>query len=174
MVDAKANTKQVDHVGRVLTQVISSRMQKEASFSCSTVEMANSCYAGMLMLQAMGLGGWIYTVMNGLAILGASGKAEVPELGFRHDTDERWATPNVTELPDVFEAHCPPHHPDMRAAVEALANQKFGNSGPYHAQTPGPWKATSEVRGSAAVYSEEFKECIALMAQHIYDRFGKS
>ncbi|HRW09959.1 MAG TPA: hypothetical protein P5121_32880 [Caldilineaceae bacterium] len=144
-----------------------------SAFSFSTIEMANSCYAGMLMLQAMGLGGWIYTGMNGLAVLGASGKAEVPGLGFRYDTDDRWPTPNVTGLPGIFEAHCPPHYPDMRAAVEALAAQKFGNSGSYHAETPGPWKTTSAVRGSAQAYSEEFKECIALMAQHIYDRFGK-
>lgn len=138
-----------------------------------TVEVASSCYAGMLMLQAMGLGGWMYTGMNGLAILGASGEPDVPGLGFRYDTDDRWAIPNVTGLPGVFEAHCPPHYPDMRAAVEALAEKKFGRGGPYHVDTPGPWRDSSRVRGSAEVYSEETKACVALMAQHIYDRFGK-
>ena len=67
------------------------------------------------MLQAMGLGGWMfdgidmYTVLQGL--------------GFREDTDERWALPNPTGLEGVFEAFCPPHYPDMRAATEALARR---------------------------------------------------
>jgi hypothetical protein len=138
-----------------------------------TVEMASSCYAGMLMLQAMGLGGWMYTGMNALAVLGASGDPEVPGLGFRYDEDDRWAVPNITGLPGVFEAHCPPHYPDMRAAFDALAEQQFGPAGPYHKDTSGPWKESSQVRGSADVHSEDFKACVALMAQHIYDRFGK-
>ena len=29
------------------------------------------------------------------------------------------------------------------------------------------------MRGSAQVHSEEFQACVALMAQHVYDRFGK-
>jgi hypothetical protein len=29
------------------------------------------------------------------------------------------------------------------------------------------------VRGSALVHGEEFKECVALQAQYIFDRFGK-
>lgn len=48
----------------------------------------------MLILQAMGLGGRMYTGMNWLLILGASGDPKVPGLGFRYDTDERWAIPN--------------------------------------------------------------------------------
>jgi len=61
----------------------------------------------------------------------------------------------------------------MRAAVEAFAQRKFGSGGPFHPDTPGPWKDAAKVRGSTQVHSEEFKECVALMAQYIYDRFGK-
>jgi hypothetical protein len=63
------------------------------------------------------------------------------------------------------------HYPDMRSAVEAFADRKFGPGGPFHPDTPGPWKESSRVRASAEVHSEEFKECVALQAQHIYDRF---
>lgn len=139
----------------------------------ATVELGTSCYAGMLMLQAMGLGGWMFDGIDRHTILGASGDPQVPGLGFRYDTDERWSIPNPTGLEGVFEGYCPPHYPDMRAAVDAFAERKFGPGGPYHAETTGPWKESSRVRSNAQVHSEEFKECMALQAQYIYDRFGK-
>ena len=138
-----------------------------------TAELATSCYAGMLMLQAMGLGGWMFDGLDRFTILGASGDPQVPGLGFRYDTDERWALPNPTGLPGVYEGYCPPHYPDMAAAVEAFARRKFGPGGPFNPETPGPWKESSRIRGSAQVHSDEFKACVALMAQHIFDRFGK-
>jgi hypothetical protein len=61
----------------------------------------------------------------------------VPGLGFRYDTDERWPVPNPTGREGVFEAYCPPHYPDMAAAVEAFAERKFGPGGPFHPGTPG-------------------------------------
>lgn len=139
---------------------------------CSA-ELAMSCYAGALMLQAMGLGGWMFNGMDPFAILGASGDARMPGLGFRYDTDDKWPIPNPTGLPGVFDGYCPPHYPDMRSAIEALAERKFGPGGPFNPETPGLWKDTPKVRGSAKVFSEEFKECAALIAQYIYDRFGK-
>jgi hypothetical protein len=73
----------------------------------------------------------------------------------------------------VFEGYCPPHYLDMRAAVEDFAERKFGPGEPFHPDTPGPWKENARVRSSVQVHSEEFKECVALMAQHIYECFGK-
>jgi hypothetical protein len=97
----------------------------------------------------------------------------VAGLGFRYDEDERWAVPNVTGLAGVFEAHCPPRFPDMRAAVEAVASRKWRTGGPFNAGTPGPWRDSPRVRGAAQVHSDEFKECVALQAQYVLDRFGK-
>lgn len=138
-----------------------------------TAELATACYAGALTLQAMGLGGWMFDGIDPLTVLGASGDPSVPGLGFRYDEDERWPLPNPTGLPGVFEGFCPPHYPDMRAAVEALARRKFGPGGPFHPATPGPWKDSARVRGSALVHSDEFKECVALLCQYVYDRFGR-
>jgi hypothetical protein len=138
-----------------------------------TAELSTSCYAGMLMLQAMGLGGWMFDGIDRHTVLGASGDPAVPGLGFRYDEDERWALPNPTGLPGVFEGYCPPHYPDMRAAVEAFAQRKFGPGGPFHPDTPGPWRESAKVRGSAQVHDDAFKECVAIQAQHILDRFGK-
>jgi hypothetical protein len=139
----------------------------------ATAELATGCYAGVLMLQAMGLGGWMFDGIDRFSMLGASGNPDVPGLGFRYDQDERWAVPNPTGLPGVFEAFCPPHHADMAAAVEAFAERKFGAGGPFNAQTPGPWSDSPGYRGSAQVHDEEFKACVTLQAQYIFDTFGK-
>jgi hypothetical protein len=146
---------------------------EQVSLAECTAEMSMSCYAGALMLQAMGLGGWMFDGLNPLAVLGASGEPAAPGLRFRYDTDEGWAFPNVTGLPGVFEGLCPPHYPDMRAALEALCIRKFGPGGPFHPDTPGPWKDSPKVRGSAQVHNEEFKECVSLMAQYVWETFGK-
>jgi hypothetical protein len=143
------------------------------SLSELTVEIAASCYAGTLMLQAMGLGGWMFNGVDPFAMLGASGDSKAPGLGFRYDTDERWPYPNPTGLDGVMEGYCPPHFTDMRAAVEAVCDRKFGPGGPFHPDTPGPWKESPKVRSAAQVHDERFQECIALQAQYLYDTFGK-
>ncbi len=136
-------------------------------------EISCSCYTGTLMLQAMGLGGWLFNGLNPFAVLGASGDDRMPGLGFRFDADDGWPVPNPTGLEGIFEGFCPPHYPSMREATEALVARKFGPGGPYNANTPGKWKEASRVRSAAQVHSEEFKDCVALTAQYIFDRFGK-
>jgi hypothetical protein len=61
----------------------------------------------------------------------------------------------------------------MRQAVDALVERKFGPQGPFNTGTPGYYKDTPGVRGSAQVPDEHFRECAALQAQYIYDTFGK-
>ena len=138
-----------------------------------TVELSTSCYAGALMLQAMGLGGWMFDGIDPFVMLGASGDPHVPGLGFRYDTSDRWPYPNPTGLEGVMEGFCPPHYADMRAAVESLCDRKFGSGGPFNDETPGPWQDSAKVRSAAQVHSEEFKECVALQAQYVLDTFGK-
>lgn len=139
----------------------------------ATAELSTSCYAGMLMLQALGLGGWMFDGIDRFSLLGASGNPAVPGLGFEFQKREDWALPHVTGRKGVFEGFCPPHFPDMRAAVEAVVRRKFGVGGPFNARTPGPWKESSRIRSSAEVHSEAFKSCVATMAQYIFDTWGK-
>jgi hypothetical protein len=138
-----------------------------------TVEASISCYAGALMLQAMGLGGWMFNGIDPFSVLGASGDPNVPGLGFRFDEDERWPYPNPTGLTGIMEAYCPPHYADMSAAVEAVCERKFGPGGPFNPTTPGPWRDSPKVRGAAQVHDERFRECVALQAQYVFDTFGK-
>jgi hypothetical protein len=146
---------------------------EQVSLAEITAELSTSCYAGVLMLQALGLGGWMYNGLDRHTILGASGDPNIPGLGFRYDTNERWSVPNPTGLKDVFEGYCPPHFRDMREATEAFAKRKFGKGGVYNPDTPGEWNDSPKVRGSANPYTEEFKECVALQAQYIYDTYGR-
>jgi len=143
------------------------------SLSELTVELGTSCYAGTLMLQAIGLGGWMFNGVDPFAVFGASGDPGVPGLGFRYDKDERWPYPNPTGLQGVMEGYCPPRYADMRSAVEAVCERKFGSGGPFHPETPGPWKDSRKVRSAAQVHNERFRKCVALQAQYIYDTFGK-
>lgn len=138
-----------------------------------TAELATSCYAGTLMLQAMGLGGWMFDGVDPFSMMGASGDSRAPGLGMRYEEREGWPYPNVTGRKDVLEATCPPNIPDMGAAVEAVTQRKFGRGGPFHPETPGPWKNSSRVRGAARPHDDRFKECVALQAQYVFDTFGK-
>ena len=139
----------------------------------ATAECTTSCYAGMLMLQAMGLGGWMFDGIDRFTMLGASGAPAVPGLGFSFETREDWPLPHVTGRPGVFEAYTPPHYPDMLAAMKTVVERKFGGGGPFNKDTPGPWKESSKVRSSAQFHDERFQRCVAAMAQYIYDTFGK-
>jgi len=138
-----------------------------------SAELSTATYAGMLMQQALGLGGWMFDGIDRLTVLGASGDPNVPGLGFRYDTDKRWSLPNPTGLEGVFTSFTPPHFADMRAAVDAFCDRKFGKNGPFHPDTPGPWKDSRKVRGSAQIHDEQFRDAVSHMAQYVYDAFGK-
>jgi hypothetical protein len=138
-----------------------------------SAELAISSFNGQLMLQALGLGGWSFDGIDRLTILGASGDPAVPGLGFRFDSDPRWALPNPTGLEGVFTGYTPPHFADMFAATDALIQRKFGPGGPFHPHTPGPWNDSPRVRSSAAFHDARFRECVALQAQYMFDTFGK-
>ena len=138
-----------------------------------SVEMGTACYAGALMLQALGLGGWMYTGLNPFTVLGASGDPAVPGLGFRFEMLDGQPLPWVTGREGVFEAHVPPHHADMRAAVEAVVARKYGAGGPFDPKVGGPYRENATVRSGAAVIDAEAIEITALMADYVFATFGR-
>ncbi|WP_051342647.1 hypothetical protein [Pseudonocardia spinosispora] len=146
---------------------------EQYSLAEATAELMTSAYNGHLLLQAMGLGGWTFDGIDRPSILGASGRPDVPGLGFHVQADDSWALPNPTGLPGVFEAYCRPHYPDMTAAVEAYTERKFGPGGPFNPGTPGPWLDTPGVRGAAAPHDARFKELLSLQATYVDETFGK-
>jgi hypothetical protein len=136
-------------------------------------EMGTACYAGALMLQALGLGGWMYTGINPFVVLGASGDPAVPGLGFQFKMLDGNPLPYVTGLPGVFEAHVPPHHSSMRAAVEAAVARKFGKGGPFDPAQRGPYRENAAVRGAAAKIDAEAVEIATIMAEYVFSTFGR-
>ena len=48
--------------------------------------------------------------------------------------------------------------------------RKFGPGGRSTATLPAP--GATDVRGSAQIHDDEFKACVALQAQFIFDTFG--
>lgn len=121
----------------------------------------------------MGLEGWMSNGLDPFSVLGPSANSSAPGLAFRYDTHDNWPYPNPTGLKDFMELFCPPHYPDMRAAVEAVCERKFGLGGPFRSDTSGPWKDSIRVRSAAQVLGEPFRECAALQAQYVFDTFGK-
>lgn len=138
----------------------------------ASAELSIAASNGMLALQAMGLGGWIFDGLDRLSVLGGSGDPRAPGLGFVADVDERWPFPNVTGLPGYFETLSPPHVPSVAAGVQKLVERKFGPGGPFHPDTPGPWSDSPAVRGSA-LPPAGIAELVTCEASYIYDTFGK-
>lgn len=145
----------------------------QATLAEISAEIGTATFTGHLMQQAMGLGGWMLNGLDRVRTLGASGDPAVPGLGFRFDFKPGWSRPNPTGLEGVFEAYCPPHYADMRAAVEALLERKYREGGPFNPATPGPWKESEAIRSQARPHEEWMVDVVATQAQYLFDTFGK-
>ena len=90
----------------------------------------------ILMLQAMGLGGWIHASATPSEILPALGFTYVnPPIRlldfFRWGTIIPKARTNPIGLPPYIECMCPPYYPSMADAVQAVVDGKYRAGGPY-------------------------------------------
>jgi hypothetical protein len=138
----------------------------------ATAELASACYAGVLLLQAMGLGGWMFDGIDRFSMLGASGNPDVPGLGFA--TTPTSAGPPPTP-PAAKGCSRPTAHPITRTWRRRWRPWPSASSAPVAlpSRHPGAWSDSPGFRGSAQVHDEAFKACVALQAQYVYDTFGK-
>jgi hypothetical protein len=146
---------------------------QQAAYEANCAELAFMAQNVVLTMQAMGLGGLYYNGFNRYSVLGAYAGEGIKGLGFRFTRNESWVFPNPVGLDGVYEALTPPYHADMRAAVRAFVERKFGPDGAYAPETPGPWLDSAGVKRSVQPYSEEFVECLGEIAQYIHDKHGK-
>lgn len=137
------------------------------------MELAMMGHSIVLTMQAMGLGGLFFTGLNRYSVLGAFADAGIAGLGFRFVRDDRWTLPNPVGLDGRFEALCPPYVTDMRHAVEVYVERKFGPGGAYDPSAPGPWQRSPDVKRSVAPYDDAFVDCLATVAQYVFDVHGK-
>lgn len=141
--------------------------------SAGAAETAVMCHNLVLTMQAMGLGGWMFTGINPPSLLGAHAEQGIPGLGFRFVRDPRWTQPNPVGLDGVYEAYCPPYCTDMREAAQRFAARKFGPGGAYDPATPGPYRDNAGVKAAVERYSPEFVAMLGETAQYLYDTYGK-
>jgi hypothetical protein len=91
----------------------------------------------MLMLQAMGLGGWIHSSVSPTTLL--------PALGFQYVTPRlrfldffRWGTfltkprSHPVGLSPHIQGMCPPYYKTMTDAVQSVVDSKYGPGGTYN------------------------------------------
>jgi hypothetical protein len=146
---------------------------EQVAYSTVAMELALICQNIVLMMQAIGLGGWMYTGIFPYSALGAFADEGIKGLGFRFDRREDWIFPNPIGLDGYYESICPPYVVDMYEAAHKLAERKFGPGGTYDSETGGPFLHNSEIKATVKPYTQAQIDCTGEMAQHIYSTYGR-
>ena len=141
--------------------------------STCAVEMGVMGHNMALALQPLGLGGWFYSGVSPFSIMGVAANKGIPGLGFKFEKKDGWGVPNPLGIEGLYQAFCPPFYADMRAAIEAFLDLKFGTGGTYDPATGGPFADNPGVKAHAAKPSEELIDCVVAIADHIYETYGK-
>jgi len=146
---------------------------EQAAYSTVAMELALICQNIVYMMQAIGLGGWMYTGIFPYSVLGMFANEGIPGLGFRFVWREDWTFPDPIGLDGFYESVCPPYVADMYEAAHKLAQRKFGAGGTYDPQSGGPFIRNSEIMVTVKPYSQAQIDCIGEMAQYIYSTYGR-
>lgn len=160
--------------GVLKAELVSPLSVLEANSRMSTTsELSITAYNMHLVMQAMGLGGWLFSGINTQAILGAFAPKGVGGFGFRFDRRDDWVQPNPVGLDGLFEPLLPPYVANMHVAAERFAERKFGPKGNHNPDRPGPYRDNAGVKARIDRYSPAFVRYIGTVAQDIYDTYGK-
>ena len=136
----------------------------------------------MLMLQAMGLGGWIHSAVSTNALLPALGFASVTPR-YRALDFFRWGTFHTEPrkqfigLPPYIQCMCPPYYPSMADAVDAVVGAKYEAGGTYgdKAYFRRIFKGDRGEQYLREVphYSDDVINCAKDICTYIYERHGR-
>lgn len=145
------------------------------------VEQSAMLHNMALVSQGIGLGSFVFPAMDAAAAFGAPG--ETGGLGFRHalplDRPGRpsWLAPPrpvAVGLDGLFEAYCPPYHKDMRSAVRAVYEAKWGERGIYTDE-----KAFSGLKDRRPLArdvprtADWIVEATEVFCQYVWDTYGR-
>jgi hypothetical protein len=134
-------------------------LERQASYYVFS-EPAAICQNMFLATEALGLGGWKHCGFLSLEIL--------DRIGFRIVTPlENSAFGNPVGLDGVFEAKCPPYHPNMDAAVDAVFARPAQASAVPHR------RSEQEHRSGSLRISAEGLACTKAVCNYIYDTYGR-
>jgi hypothetical protein len=144
----------------------------------------------ILLLQAMGLGGWIHATVAPPHLLGNPYLSIHKGLGFRHVQPPfsllallRWGTflsaprSHAVGLDGLLECMCPPYYPSMAEAVRAVVDAKYANGGPYHDQAYFDrifrGDRGKEYLREVPRYDPRVVECVQDVCTYIYETHGR-
>lgn len=140
----------------------------------TTAEITIAAYNIQLALQAIGLGGWLYTGINSASLLGAYAMEGTAGFGFRYQRKSDAPEDSFPlGLDGAFEPLVPPYVKDMADAAGRFLDRKFGESGVFAANRPSPFLRDGEVKQSLAAPSPAVAKYFVGLVQDIFARFGR-
>lgn len=143
-------------------------------------EQALICQNMFLTIQAMGLGGWIFSAPDAVTTTNAMGFRMVkptksgPLMG-PHWIDMSKHPGFPVGLPGLFEAKCPPNYPNMAAAVQAVYDDKWQDGGVYDSKSSsiapyqGDRPTTEKMRRHEPASVDATKE----LCTYIWETYGR-
>jgi len=130
-----------------------------------------------LALQAMGLGGWLFSSSVGPMIMGLMGfRFHIPDrMGPIKPLNEQMGPlPAPVGLDGHFQAYCPPYFPDMGAAVQAIWDAKWGKSGIYKEEGgPVAFKERQSLDRLVNKTPAWCLEATKALCQYIWETYGR-
>jgi hypothetical protein len=144
----------------------------------------------MLVIQAMGLGGWIHASVAPPHLLGNPYESTQKGLGFTFQKPRfrlldilRWGTfltklrSHPVGLGDLIQGMCPPYYKTMADAVDAVVALKYGSQGVYEDQGyfGRIFKGDAGARYVKEVphYDPRVIECVKDVCTYIYKTHGR-
>jgi len=144
----------------------------------------------MLLLQAMGLGGWIHACVAPPYLLGNPYQSKFKGLGFTFQRPRwhwldllRWGTFLTTPrahpigLGDLIQCMCPPYYKSMADAVDAVVELKYGSGGIYEDRPyfEHAFKGQGGIRYLKEVphYDPRVIQCVKDACTYIYETHGR-
>lgn len=122
----------------------------------------------MLALQALGLGGWLFSGFVSMFVLG--GTPLYKGLGFRFVTPTKgMRNPIAVGKDGLFEGFCPPYYKDMNEAVEAFHEMKWRN---WESRVL-PYREPDQVLAEVPRPTEEEIEVVKAICTYIYETYGR-
>ncbi|WP_181778575.1 MULTISPECIES: hypothetical protein [Brevibacterium] len=141
-------------------------------FQQGTVEAGLIAYNAQLMLQAMGLGGWLFGGMDSNALLGAHRNEGIPGFGFEFRERADGGMPDPVGLPGCFETLVPPFTSGPAEAVERFVARKFGDGGLYRSTSQGPYQDNAAIKTRVERYDEATMAYFVSVLNGLMTRYG--
>jgi len=144
----------------------------------------------MLVIQSMGLGGWIHASVTPQHLLGNPYESTQKGLGFTFQKPRphlldlvRWGTfltgprAHPVGLNDLIQGMCPPYYKTMADAVDAVIALKYGSQGVYEDRDyfRGIFKGDGGERYVKEVphYDPRVVQCVKDVCTYIYETHGR-